>query len=62
MGGRSRGGASLELACCFAPLLVILDRDDKEDQQGDTLDPRQKEEVIVQRAVVYIAYKRSKIK
>lgn len=53
-----RRGASLGLACCFAPLLVILDRDDQEDQQGDTLDPRQKEEVIVQRAVIYIAYKK----
>lgn len=52
---RSRGGMSLPLASWFGPLLVILKRDNKEDQQGDALDPSQEEEVVVQRAVIDIA-------
>lgn len=50
----SRGGVSLPLASCSASLLVILDRYNKEDQQGDALDPCQEEEVVVQRAVIDI--------
>lgn len=42
------------MASCFDPLLVILERDNEEDQQGDALDPRQEEEVVVQRAVIDI--------
>lgn len=42
----------LPLASCLGPLLVILEGDDKEDQQGDALDPCQEEEVVVQRAVI----------
>lgn len=53
----SRGRGSLPLASRSAPLLVILNRDRKEDQQGDALDPRQEEEVVVQRAVVDITWK-----
>ena len=49
---------SLPLASRSAPLLVILDRDNKEDQQGDALDACQEEEVVVQRAAVDIAWKR----
>lgn len=51
---RSGGGVSLPLASCSGLLLVILDRDNKEDQQGDTLYPRQEEEIVVQRAVIDI--------
>ena len=51
---------SLPLASCFGPLLVILEGDDKEDQQGDALDPCQEEEVVVQRAVVDITWKERK--
>lgn len=52
----SRGGVSLPLASCSAPLFVIFDRDNKEDQQGDALDPRQEKEVVVQRAVIDITW------
>lgn len=51
----SRGGMSLPLASRPAPLLVVLDRDNEEDQQGYALYPCQEEEVVVQRAVVDIA-------
>ena len=54
---RSRGGVSLPLARRSAPLFVILDRDNEEDQQGDALDTRQEEEVVVQRAVIDIPCK-----
>lgn len=54
---RSRGGVSLPLASRSALLLVILDRNNKEDQQGDALDPRQQEEVVVQRAFIDITWK-----
>lgn len=57
---RSRGGVSVPLASCFGPLLVILERDDKEDQQGDALDPCQEEEVVVQRAVVDITWEKER--
>lgn len=50
----SRRGVSLPLASCSASLLVILDRDNKEDQQGYALDPCQEEEVVVQGAVIDI--------
>lgn len=53
----SRGRVSLPLASCSAPLLVILDRDDKEDQQGEALDPCQEEKVVVQRAVIDVTWK-----
>lgn len=55
----SRGDVSLPLAPCSGPLLV-LDGDNKEDQQGDALDPRQEEEVVVQGAVVDITWKEKK--
>lgn len=51
---RSRRGVSLPLASYSGLLLVILNRDDKKDQQGETLDARQEEEVVVQRAVIDI--------
>lgn len=54
---RSRGGVSLPLASRPALLLVIFDRDNKEDQQGDALDPCQQEEVVVQRAFIDITWK-----
>lgn len=51
----SRRGVSLPLASCSALLLlVILDRDNEEDQQGYALDPCQEEEVVVQGAVIDI--------
>lgn len=56
----SRGGVSLPLASCSAPLLVVLDRDNKEDQQGDALDACQEEEVVVQRAVIDVTWKERK--
>lgn len=56
----SRGGVSLPLASCSAPLPVVLDRDNEEDQQGDTLDACQEEEVVVQRAVIDITWKERK--
>jgi hypothetical protein len=33
-------------------LLVVFDRDDEEDEEGEALDPSQEEEVVVQLAVV----------
>lgn len=50
----SRRGVSLPLASCSALLLVVLDRDNEEDQQGDALDACQEEKVVVQRAVIDI--------
>lgn len=46
----------LPLASCLGPLLVILEGDNKEDQQGDALDPCQEEEVVVQRAVIDVTW------
>lgn len=43
---------SLPLTSCSGLLLVILDGHNEEDEQGDTLNPCQEEEVVVQRAVV----------
>lgn len=60
MGDGSRGSVSLPLASCPTPLPFILKRDDKKDQQGDTLDPCQEEEVIVQRAVVDVTWRERK--
>lgn len=51
---RSRRGMSLPLASCSGLLLVILNRDNNKDQQGEALDARQQEEVVVQRAVIDI--------
>lgn len=53
----SRGDVSLPLASRSAPLLVVLERDNEEDEQGDALDARQQEEVVVQRAVIDVACK-----
>lgn len=41
-------------AFIFAFLLVVLNRDNEEDKQGDALYPGQEEEVVVQVAVVDI--------
>lgn len=43
---------SLPLTSCSGLLLVILDGHNEEDEQGDTLNPCQEEEVVVQGAVV----------
>lgn len=43
-----------------APLPVVLHGDDEENQQGDALDPRQQEEVVVQRAVVDVTCRGTK--
>lgn len=43
---------SLPLTSCSGLLLVILDGHNEEDEQGDTLNPSQEEEVVVQGAVV----------
>ncbi len=56
--GSRRRGTSLPYAPCSASLPVILDRDDKEDQQSDALYPRQQEEVVVQRAAVDVTWKK----
>lgn len=53
----SRGGVPLPLVSSSDLLLVILDRDNEEDQQGDALDPCQEEEIVVQRAVVDVTWK-----
>lgn len=45
-------------ASCSGLLVVIFKRDNKKDQQGEALDARQEEEVVVQRAVVDITWKR----
>lgn len=45
-------GASLPLTSCSGLLFVVLDGHDEEDEQGDTLNPCQEEEVVVQGAVV----------
>lgn len=37
-------------------LLVILDRDDEEHEQGDALNPCQEEEIVVQMAVVDVTW------
>lgn len=52
---RSRRGVSLPLTACSALLLVILDRNNEEDEQGEALDARQEKEVVVQGAVVDVA-------
>lgn len=52
VGESGGGGVSLPLAPGSGPLLVVLDGDDEEDEQGDALDPRQQEEVVMQRAFV----------
>lgn len=54
--GGSSGGVPLSLTSCSAPLLVVLHRDDEEDEQGDALDPGQEEEVVVERAVVDVPW------
>ena len=51
-GGRWSGGQIPPVTSCPALLLVVLDGDDEEDEQGEALDPSQEEEVEVQRAVV----------
>lgn len=38
-------------------LLIVLDRDDEEDEQGDALNARQEEEVVVQVAVVDVTWR-----
>lgn len=53
-----RRSVPLPLASRSNLLLVILDRDNEEDKQGDTLDPCQEEEIVVQRAVVDVTWKR----
>lgn len=46
----------LSLISCSASLLVIFDRDDEEDKQGDALDPCQEEEIVMQRAVIDVTW------
>ena len=50
----SRRDVSLPLASSSAPLFVIFDRDNEEDQQGDALNARQEKEVVVERALINI--------
>ena len=53
MGGRWSGsGLTPPVTSCPALLLVVFDRDDEEDEEGEALDPSQEEEVVVQLAVV----------
>lgn len=47
----------MPLGSCSDFLLVILDRDNEEDEQGDTLDPCQEEEIVVQGAAVDVTWK-----
>lgn len=42
---------------CSGLLLVILDRYNKEDEQGDTLNPCKKEKVVVQGAVIDVTWR-----
>lgn len=53
---RSRGGVSLPHTSYSDFLPVILDRHDKENQQGDALDACQEEEVVVQLAFIDVTY------
>lgn len=52
-----RRSVPLPLASRSNLLLVILDRDNEEDEQGNTLDPCQEEEIVVQGAVVDVTWK-----
>lgn len=57
---RSRGGVSLPHTSYSDFLPVILDRDDKKNQQGDALDACQEEEVVVQLAFIDVTYETHK--
>lgn len=51
---------SLPLTSGSGLLPVILDGHNEEDEQGDTLNPCQEEEVVVQRAVVDVTCREQK--
>lgn len=52
----SRRRSPVPLVSCPDLLLVVLDGDDEEHEQGDALDPCQQEEVVVQMAVVDVTW------
>ena len=53
-----RRSDTMPLTSCSTTLLfVVLDRHDEEDQQGEALDPRQQEEVVVELGVIDVTWK-----
>lgn len=53
----SRRHSPVPLVSCPDLLLIVLDRDDEEHEQGDALNPCQEEEVVVQMAVVDVTWR-----